>query len=352
MTNSRRLILLACACAALALPAGAQAATAEVVDVSAGAQRVDYAALDGERNQLEVSYEASTDEVLLTDNVDITPGPGCRRDDAGTTNQVVCTLRRPATPGIVARLDDGDDEANVSNLSARLFGEDGNDTLQGGDEQPNFLSGGNDVDRLSGGTERDRISGGFDIDVIHGSAGPDRLNGGPGSDVIKGGGGRDRITGGRGTDKLLGQGGGDRIFAKEDLVDDISCGGGRDRVQLDGFDQMSGSLCERAPREFPPSATPIAASFDGGSVDVLLGCSRDGPARCEGTVSVKRGGTDIAGTAIEIRRGRKETVRRSLSSEIRQEIEGASSYFVTVVVRSKDALDRTRIIRVRFDLAS
>jgi len=81
---------------------------------------------------------------------------------------------------IVAYGQDGDDEISVDkNLSipAILYGQAGNDKLQGGSGS-NFLDGGFGDDDLSGGDGRDILTGGFGKDTIKGGKGEDILIGG------------------------------------------------------------------------------------------------------------------------------------------------------------------------------
>jgi hypothetical protein len=79
-------------------------------------------------------------------------------------------------------------------------------------------------------------------DVLVGTAGPDRLSGRGGDDVLFGGPGNDTLTGGAGNDRYFGGLGDDRIYANDGERDFIDCGDGRDQVDADGLDILSG--CE------------------------------------------------------------------------------------------------------------
>ena len=115
----------------------------------------------------------------------------------------------------------GDDwlEASQAQISVRLSGGNGNDTLWGGTHN-DFLNGGggHDLlngnsgdDRLFGGGGRDTISGGTGADFLSGQGGEDRLAGDEGADTVNGGSSNDRLAGGGGHDRINGGPGHDRI---------------------------------------------------------------------------------------------------------------------------------------------
>ena len=88
------------------------------------------------------------------------------------------------------------------------------------------------------------LDGGVGDDVITGGALDDELDGGVGSDRVAGRGGADKISGGRGRDRLSGGAGPDVINSRDFSSDVVSCGSGRDRVNRDARDEVSG--CERS----------------------------------------------------------------------------------------------------------
>jgi Ca2+-binding RTX toxin-like protein len=127
----------------------------------------------------------------------------------------------------------GDDTITGSPVADILDGGDGNDTIDGGD--------GDDV--IRGGFGDDRIMGGRGNDTIRGNAGKDQIDGGDGADDIDGGIGEDHIIGGKGKDILKGDAGDDTIDARDNEVDTINCGLGRDTLLRDSNDSFT--RCER-----------------------------------------------------------------------------------------------------------
>ncbi len=134
-----------------------------------------------------------------------------------------------------------------SDLNANtLFGEGGNDDIEGG-VGDDFLSGGDGDDELGGGDGDDTMEGGLGDDFLSAGDGNDNLDGGDGADSLHGGRGDDIIMGGAGDDvitgdpqafnfdgfdQLFGESGNDNIFggARADLIeggsgDDIIDGG-------------------------------------------------------------------------------------------------------------------------------
>lgn len=95
------------------------------------------------------------------------------------------------------------------NLSAKMFGANGNDGLRGS------------FSDLVGYVET--LSGGDGDDSILGNAGDDLLDGGYGDDSLWGGDGADVLWGGDGVDTMFGEAGEDRLYAGDD--DDIMDGG-------------------------------------------------------------------------------------------------------------------------------
>lgn len=164
---------------------------------------------------------------------------------------------------------------NQTAISARAFGQAGNDTLIGGSGNDrlsgntgddiirgnggdDFIAAGNGDDNvdagagndrvlgimgfnvLEGGAGDDSIFGGNDIDVITDVSGTNLLVGNGGDDSIQGGTGMDQIFGGPGADTIFGQGGNDRIYAQGG--DDFVSGGSGDDIigGNDGDDVLRG----------------------------------------------------------------------------------------------------------------
>ena len=94
----------------------------------------------------------------------------------------------------------------------KLYGGDGDDTLNGGDGHDK-LYGGEGDDTLNGGSGNDKLYGGWGNDILNGGDGHDKLYGGHGDDVLNGGAGNDRLYGGRGDDILDGGAGSDYLNA-------------------------------------------------------------------------------------------------------------------------------------------
>ncbi len=127
--------------------------------------------------------------------------------------------------------------------SGSLFGDAGNDLLEGGNGQEDLdgglgndtVNGGDGDDFMGGSDGRDRMSGGRGNDLVHGGTGNDNLFGDAGSDEIQGATGNDTLTGGAGRDLLIGGTGADRfVFASgsgKDTVLDLNIVEG-DRLQI------------------------------------------------------------------------------------------------------------------------
>lgn len=136
---------------------------------------------------------------------------------------------------------DEDDELIGTEQRDLINGNAGNDLVVGlgGNDD---LDGGDDDDELRGGDGRDRLFGRMGDDDIHGEGGNDELEGGRGSDTLDGGPGGDTLNGGFGEDVLRGGPGNDRLIAVGGGVDEVDCGPGRDRADVDRNDIVRG--CE------------------------------------------------------------------------------------------------------------
>ncbi|WP_328451403.1 calcium-binding protein [Streptomyces sp. NBC_00386] len=281
------------ATAALALALGgslfsvsaAQAATASSASIRASGGALWYSAGAGQANNLTVTAKyvdldpsAYGDDVVITfrDKFDITiPTSVCRYPSATNHKVAECTVDADDSDRYGADLGDGNDTATVTDVLATisggkgndvikgdsgavLFGDDGNDRIDGGGGlygEGSFGGAGNDTmtnceDGCSGGPGNDSLTGtatgqdsnglfgGDGDDVIHGAAGADVVDGGNGNDKLYGGSGNDKISGGRGNDKLYGDSGNDKIYGNSgnDLLhggtgtDTLSGGPGTDKV--------------------------------------------------------------------------------------------------------------------------
>ena len=90
----------------------------------------------------------------------------------------------------------------------------GNDYVQGTDNNVNLMFGGEGDDYMHGSsTFRDDLIGGAGDDKIFGHGGNDKLKGNDGDDQILGGDGNDKLFGGKGDDQLQGGNGDDLLLA-------------------------------------------------------------------------------------------------------------------------------------------
>ena len=119
-----------------------------------------------------------------------------------------------------------------TNIKSYLFGDVGNDTLQGGSAD-DTLSGAAGKNQLFGGDGDDRLNGSGGRDLLEGQGGDDNLFGNGGDDTLDGGGNVDRLFGGDGNDSLIGGTGDDKLMG-EAGNDTLAGGPGADL--LDGGD--------------------------------------------------------------------------------------------------------------------
>jgi len=84
----------------------------------------------------------------------------------------------------------GDGGPGATGAADRLYGEDGDDTINGQDGNDK-LFGGDGNDTLNGGLGNDTLKGGNSADVLDGGEGDDRLYGGGDADSLAGGTGAD-----------------------------------------------------------------------------------------------------------------------------------------------------------------
>ena len=144
---------------------------------------------------------------------------------------------------------DGDDFVyNTLLMDTEIFGQNGNDHLEGGWAN-DLVMGGNGIDILVGRNGDDVLNGqdgddwlfgGPGVDDLSGITGNDNLYGGTGDDTLNGHGGNDSLWGEDGDDSLLG-GADNDLLRGEDGNDTISGGGGDDwLVGGNGDDTLHG----------------------------------------------------------------------------------------------------------------
>lgn len=100
------------------------------------------------------------------------------------------------------------DYSDVAAGSAKIYGDDGADIIDGGANNDEIY-GGEDGDQITGWMGDDYIDGGRGNDQLYGNDGFDTIYGGDGADIIHGGAGEDIIDGGYGNDWLDGGSGAD-----------------------------------------------------------------------------------------------------------------------------------------------
>jgi Ca2+-binding RTX toxin-like protein len=125
-----------------------------------------------------------------------------------------------------------DKVTNNTSVNSYIFGDIGNDTLQGGSGN-DTLTGGAGKNVMFGGAGDDRINGSGGRDQEFGQAGNDRLYGNGGNDTLNGGGNVDRLFGGAGDDVLIGGSGNDKLMGE---AGNDTLTGGKGADLLDGGD--------------------------------------------------------------------------------------------------------------------
>ncbi|PSB17959.1 hypothetical protein C7B76_08930 [filamentous cyanobacterium CCP2] len=129
-----------------------------------------------------------------------------RRIEFGNQNDLFRPFRSADAPG-------------ASDENFELFGNGGNDTLEGGNLN-DLINGGDGNDSLSGGPSGVFGIAGLGDDTLIGGAGNDTLSGGSGDDSLGGGSGNDSLITGSGNDIALGGDGNDIInsFSGSDIL--------------------------------------------------------------------------------------------------------------------------------------
>ncbi|TKD50422.1 Ig-like domain-containing protein [Sphingomonas baiyangensis] len=160
-----------------------------------------------------------------------------------------------------------DDRLNGGNGDDQVFGGRGDDRLDGG----------NGDDRLDGGSGNDILFGGNGSDTLSGGSGNDQLLGGNGDDVLNGGAGDDRLTGGFGNDRF--------VFTETGGVDTIVDlnRGGVETIDLSAIDANTGVAGEQdftwvGDAAFSGTAGELRSAFENGRWELTGDVDGDGVA--------------------------------------------------------------------------
>jgi uncharacterized repeat protein (TIGR01451 family) len=145
----------------------------------------------------------------------------------------------------VARGGRDDDVISGTAFGDTIYGLEGSDLLRGLDGA-DCLWGGEDTDVLDGDGGDDRLWGGNGRDRLIGGDGNDLLYGGLKRDVLIGGVGDDFLLPGTGRDLVRAGAGNDVINARDGSRDVVECASGVDRVTADRRDRLRG--CEQVSR--------------------------------------------------------------------------------------------------------
>jgi Ca2+-binding RTX toxin-like protein len=216
-------------------------------------------------------------------NDTLIPGAGADRirggdgndyaDYGARTEPVNLSLDGEADDGEVGEGDDlgGDIESLIGGSGAdrltgsptpnALWGMDGDDTINGR-EGADWLNGGAGTDTAdysgrykpvwltlddtsNDGEEGEKDLIGADFERLVGGTAADTLLGNSGADRLEGGNGEDTLDGKGGVDAIRGNDGPDAITSRDQQVDDVECGGGKDWVMGELIDSIFKKECER-----------------------------------------------------------------------------------------------------------
>jgi Ca2+-binding RTX toxin-like protein len=235
------------------LASAQQSARAYVTEGAEGSQNpvlsdVFYQAGAGERNDVTIATGADDTKIVIDDTVPIEAGQNCAHPDEADLTRVICTVettdpkrihlkvtlgdlndtldsRAPGKPHVEGG--PGDDVLDAASTTpgetSGILGGLGNDTLSGA----NNLYGEEGDDTIDGTIGYDNILGGQGADTIHSSGGYDVIYG---DDAVFRGGGDDEIYAAGGDDLVYGEGGDDAIFG-DDGVDWLYGDDGDDTVR-------------------------------------------------------------------------------------------------------------------------
>jgi Ca2+-binding RTX toxin-like protein len=265
---------------------------------------------------------------------------------------------------VTLRGDAGDDRLVGGPAADTLDGGDGNDVLDGGDG-PDVIYGAGGTDTVDYSTREAAVTvttaGGID----DGQAG-EHDNVDSSVENVVGGAGNDRLRGARNVPNRLQGGAGDDAlisYDRDGVTDELECGKGTDRVDIDGFDiitddcetvRRDGVTIRRAPPPGHPGLTVDARGLllgREGVVTVGMHCASNTVGRCSGHVTLTAGSSRRAyrvgiaafrllpgaegGTRIRITRTRAALLRRRHPRGVH----------VRVVVVAHDTLGRSATVR-------
>ncbi|GLY15518.1 hypothetical protein Kisp01_25330 [Kineosporia sp. NBRC 101677] len=217
----------------------------------------------GINNQLDLTLSETEEKFVFTadDSVPIVAYDDCTHPDSADLTKVVCEIPKTA-PVAEVRLGNGADRVTYTNTTgatnfteinlgvgndvyvtgrpeandAVVYGGEANDDITLGTNGIAYGDHGYDTINLVGGTAKayggdhnDQINGGGGNDELYGDAGDDIIYGNDGDDSITGGTGNDELYGGRHNDTLYGNSGDDTIFGNSG-DDYISGGAGLDTI--------------------------------------------------------------------------------------------------------------------------
>lgn len=290
-------------------------------------------ALDGGAGADAVQGGDGDDRLDGGDGADLLEGDGGRDVAAydGRIDSVRVTLDGIANDGASGEGDNvlgdneevdggaGDDTLVAGTAGTALRGGDGNDALLGG-PAADGLDGEAGDDVLDGAGGPDAMVGGSDVDTVSyasrapgvtvtlgGAAGDDGQPGEGdtvGADVenVVGGAGPDRLTGARDVPNVLSSGAGDDVLLARDqdaAPDQVQCGGGTDRAELDGLDgyavDCENVLLDGSQVAFSPAAELVPRMFIVSSVVrvgtegvavVRVRCAAATVGRCAGKITL------------------------------------------------------------------
>jgi hypothetical protein len=157
------------------------------------------------------------------------------------------------------------------------------------------------------------------------------------------------LAAGPGRDTVLAWGGDDTIRTLDGETNTIDCDDGRDFLTADGRDEPDSDTldtgpfrdCERLTRRGEPLLSPFRFQLweDETYVTVLYPCPVDGPSRCVGTCTLRRGGRVIASRPFSERAGVWGIVEFPFG---RRRIAGLVDKDIRITMRWRDRAGRTR----------